>query len=255
MVANEWNSYRSDGARLNWRTRTAVTITMCQFCKTRNGNTASSGCIVLIGVGANLPAPDGSRALETCRRAVAMLDMFPGLRLGGLSRWFGSAPVPPSGQPPYVNAVASLLIEPGAIVDPADLLARLMVVEEACGRQRSVANAARTLDLDIIAIGNLVRAQPDPVLPHPRAHLRAFVLAPLADVAPCWVHPVLGRTPAALLAELPEQDMWPLSIGPPVAGRGSCDVSPADAASPRCAPAGSPASVRAPCRARRSLVR
>jgi 2-amino-4-hydroxy-6-hydroxymethyldihydropteridine diphosphokinase len=139
-----------------------------------------------------------------------MLDAFPGLRLFGLSRWFVSAPIPPSGQPPYVNAVASLAVDPGATIDPADLLARLMAVEEACGRSRGVANAARTLDLDIIAIGSLVRADPDPILPHPRAHLRAFVLAPLADVAPCWVHPVLGRTTVALLADLPAQDIRPL---------------------------------------------
>jgi 2-amino-4-hydroxy-6-hydroxymethyldihydropteridine diphosphokinase len=101
-----------------------------------------------------------------------------------------------------------LLVEPG---DPAALLARLMAVETACGRQRSVPNAARTLDLDLIAIDDLVRAAPDPILPHPRAHLRAFVLAPLADVAPAWVHPVLGRTATELLAELPPQEIRPLA--------------------------------------------
>ena len=92
-------------------------------------------------------------------------------------------------------------------VDPAALLARLLEVEAMCGRERSTPNAARTLDLDIIAIGELVRDAPDPILPHPRAHLRAFVLAPLADVAPHWVHPVLGRTAAELLADLPAQEI------------------------------------------------
>jgi 2-amino-4-hydroxy-6-hydroxymethyldihydropteridine diphosphokinase len=136
-----------------------------------------------------------------------MLDLFPAFRLTGLSRWFVSAPVPASGQPSYVNAVASLVADPGMTVDPAELLARLMIVEETFGRERSVLNAARTLDLDIIAIGDMVRAIPDPILPHPRAHQRAFVLAPLADVAPAWVHPVLGRTAAMLLAALPPQDI------------------------------------------------
>jgi 2-amino-4-hydroxy-6-hydroxymethyldihydropteridine diphosphokinase len=129
------------------------------------------------------------------------------MRLVGLSRWFESAPVPPSGQPSYVNAVALLRVDPGKTIDPATLLERLMDVEEACGRQRSTPNAARTLDLDIIGIGDLVREAPDPIVPHPRAHLRAFVLAPLVDVAPNWVHPVLGRSAAALLAVLPAQEI------------------------------------------------
>lgn len=163
--------------------------------------------IALIGVGANLPAPDGTSALETCKRAVAMIDLLPGIHLTALSRWYLTAPVPPSGQPDYVNAVASLTIEPGTMNDPAELLARLMEIENDCGRVRSVPNAARTLDLDIIAMDDIVRCAPDPILPHPRAHLRAFVLAPLLDVAPDWVHPVLGRTAASLLADLPAQDI------------------------------------------------
>lgn len=136
-----------------------------------------------------------------------MLDMVPGMRLVGLSRWYLTAPVPVSGQPDYVNAVAALLQEPGHAIEPAVLLGHLMDIEERCGRQRSVPNAARTMDLDIVAIGDLVRSDPDPILPHPRAHLRAFVLAPLADVAPNWVHPVLGRTAGQLMADLSDQDI------------------------------------------------
>ncbi len=106
--------------------------------------------------------------------------------------------MPPSGQPDYVNGVARL----EGRADPAALLAALQRIEQAHGRQRGVPDAARTLDLDLIALGGLVRAAPDPVLPHPRAHLRRFVLAPLCDVAADWVHPVLGRSAAALLAEV-----------------------------------------------------
>ena len=178
---------------------------MSQFSEHRNGKSKSGYRIALIGIGANLPGPDGASALQTCQRAVAELDTLPGLRLNGLSRWYVTVPQPPSGQPDYVNAVASTLIEPGSDVDPASLLAFLLAIEDAHGRTRSVPDAARRLDLDLIAIDGCIRQTPDPVLPHPRAHLRAFVLAPLIDVAPLWVHPVFHRTAAALLSELPDQ--------------------------------------------------
>ena len=152
---------------------------------------------ILVAIGANLPGTDGAPALETCRRAVVALDRLPDLTLKGLSRWYETEPVPPSGQPPYVNGVALLT---GDVTDPAALLASLQTIENAFGRVRGEPNAPRTLDLDIVAIGGLVRAAPDPILPHPRAHLRAFVLAPLADVAPAWIHPVLG-VPARVLLD------------------------------------------------------
>ena len=163
--------------------------------------------MILVAIGANLPGPDGAAPQQTCARAAAALDALPGLRLRGLSRWFATAPVPPSGQPDYINGVAHL----AGHADPADLLAALLHIEEAFGRARSAPNAARTLDLDIIAMDGTVRAAPDPVLPHPRAHLRAFVLAPLLDVAPGWRHPVLGTPAAALLANLKDQAIRPLA--------------------------------------------
>jgi 2-amino-4-hydroxy-6-hydroxymethyldihydropteridine diphosphokinase len=158
--------------------------------------------MVFVAIGANLPSPDGATALETCRRAAAALDALPGLRLKALSRWYETDPVPPSGQPPYINGVALLV---GSVADPASLLAALQAIENAFGRIRGEPNAARTLDLDIVSMDGLVRTAPDPILPHPRAHLRAFVLAPLADVAPDWVHPVLGTRVDALLRALPPQ--------------------------------------------------
>ena len=160
---------------------------------------------VLIALGANLPTLFG--ALATCRSAAAALDGVAGLRLAAVSEWYETEAVPPSSQPPYVNGVARL----DGDADPANLLHALQAMELAHGRERSVPNAARTLDLDIIAIGILVRAAPDPVLPHPRMHQRAFVLRPLLDVAPKWRHPVLGVSARALLDGLPEQRIRPCS--------------------------------------------
>jgi len=134
---------------------------------------------------------------------------IPGLRLSALSSWYMTEPVPPSGQPWYVNAVARLEVEAGVMEpDPAALLRALQVIEAEAGRVRGEPNAARTLDLDIIAMGEqgqMVRSAPDPVLPHPRAHLRAFVLVPLLEVAPEWVHPSAGVGAAELLRGLPDQ--------------------------------------------------
>jgi 2-amino-4-hydroxy-6-hydroxymethyldihydropteridine diphosphokinase len=167
--------------------------------------------MIIVAIGANLPGPHDTMPIETCRRAAAALDALPGLRLRALSRWYRTAPVPPSGQPHYVNAVAVLQVEPGSAgPDPAVLLATLQAIEDREGRVRGEPNAARTLDLDIIAMGqdgHLVRTAPAPLLPHPRAHERAFVLVPLLDVAPGWVHPVLRRRARDLLRDLPLQDI------------------------------------------------
>ncbi len=167
--------------------------------------------MILIGIGANLPGPDGAPPIETCRRAAAELDALPGLRLRGLSAWYATAPIPHSAQPHYVNGVAHLLVAPGAAApDQSMLLAALQAIEARAGRFRGTPNAARTLDLDIIAMGEgvqMVRQESAPLLPHPRAHARAFVLVPLRDVAPRWVHPVLRRGVAELIGALPPQEI------------------------------------------------
>ncbi len=163
--------------------------------------------MILVAVGANLEPEGGGSAIETCRAAVAALDLLPGLRLRGLSRWWDSAPIPVASQPRYVNAVAHLA---GALA-PEELLRALQRIEAAHGRVRGERNAARTLDLDIVDIDGMVRDGPDPVLPHPRAHERAFVLAPLVELAPAWVHPRLGVPAATLLRGLSMQDLRPRS--------------------------------------------
>ena len=156
----------------------------------------------IVAIGANLPGPDGRPAIGTCRWAVGELGRIPGMRVAAVSSWWESAPIPPDPRsPPYVNGVA--LLE--GTLGPEALLAALHAIEDRAGRARPYPNAPRVLDLDLIDLDGLVRAGPAPVLPHPRAHLRAFVLKPLAEVAPDWVHPVLGEPVSALAARVEDQ--------------------------------------------------
>jgi 2-amino-4-hydroxy-6-hydroxymethyldihydropteridine diphosphokinase len=117
-----------------------------------------------------------------------------GLKVVKRSGWWMSAAWPDPADPPYVNGVA--LVE--TVLIPGETLAVLHRVEAAFGRGRHAANAPRTLDLDLIAHGRTVQAAPN--LPHPRAHERRFVMGPLAEIAPGWVHPVLGRQAGDLAA-------------------------------------------------------
>jgi 2-amino-4-hydroxy-6-hydroxymethyldihydropteridine diphosphokinase len=94
-------------------------------------------------------------------------------------------------------------------LDPTALMAALHRIEDRFGRARRVRNAARTLDIDLIDYDGRVMNGPL-ILPHPRLTERAFVLLPLADVAPDWRHPVTGRSVAELIASLPPQDVRPI---------------------------------------------
>lgn len=167
--------------------------------------------MILIGIGANLFGPAQTSPLETCSAAVPLICEIPGLSFVALSEWYRSAAFPDSEQPDYCNGVLRLEGD----IDPAELLERLHAIEDRFGRTRSVPNAPRTLDLDIISVNDIIRVSPPPVLPHPRAHLRAFVLRPMLDVAPGWRHPVHLQGLASLLAELPPQRIQPWHVEAP----------------------------------------
>ena len=157
--------------------------------------------MILVAIGANLAGPWGEPRVA-CHRAVRELEALPGLRLLAVSGWYGSAAWPPSGQPDYVNGVARLECTESDTITPEGLLAALQRLEHAAGRVRTVANAARSLDLDLLVMDDLVRDAPDPVLPHPRLAERLFVLQPLHDVCPDWIHPRDGRSVEAMLQAL-----------------------------------------------------
>lgn len=144
-----------------------------------------------IGLGANL-----GQAVTALQQALDALAARPDSRLVRRSSFYRSAPVGFTNQPDFHNAVALL----ATTLEPFALLAALQSIENAFGRERSFANAPRTLDLDLLLYDERRIAAPTLVVPHPRMHERAFVLAPLVEIAPEIVIPGRGRADALLEA-------------------------------------------------------
>ena len=155
--------------------------------------------MIYIGLGSNLHSPRYGPPLAACKAALEELSGA-GVWVLRRARWYRSAPQPPSGQPWFVNGVA----EVETALSAAELLASLHRIEEDFGRRRRVKNEPRVIDLDLLAYGGLVSAPGNlPILPHPGLAERAFVLLPLAELAPEWRHPRSGLSVSAMIAELP----------------------------------------------------
>ena len=150
---------------------------------------------VVIALGSNLPgAYPSSRDLLDA--AVKELDAH-GLKVVRVSSWWRSKAWPEGAGPDYLNGVALVETE----LAPMKVLAVLQSIEQDFGRDRSTTNAPRTLDLDLIARGRCKLSSASLTLPHPRSSDRLFVMGPLAEIAPGWVHPTENETATALASK------------------------------------------------------
>jgi 2-amino-4-hydroxy-6-hydroxymethyldihydropteridine diphosphokinase len=150
-----------------------------------------------IGIGSNL----GDRR-KNCAEAVQSLKEVRGCEFLGCSRWYLTSPVGVKDQDWFVNGVAGLAAE----ISARELLGRLLSIETGMGRVRNERWGPRVIDLDLLLYGKDIIKESDLEIPHPQMHLRRFVLAPLAELDPDLIHPVLGKTASQMLSELKGED-------------------------------------------------
>jgi len=153
--------------------------------------------LIYIGIGSNLNGKNNETPLQNCKKALTELKKE--VNICKTSSWYKSEPIPVSNQPWYINGVVEISTNKSSI----DLLKFILNIEEFFGRVREKKNEARILDLDIIDYKKEILYKKNKlIIPHPRMHQRSFVLQPLLELNPKWIHPIKKKGLKELIRNL-----------------------------------------------------
>ena len=162
---------------------------------------------IIIGVGGNINSDDGSHPIETCNKAISLFQKY-SIKVKKQSKWYNSEPIPKSDQPIFFNCVVIATTK----LNEYYVLKFLHKIEAEFGRRRNEINEPRSIDLDLIDYSNKVLNNKNLIIPHPRAHLRKFVIGPLAEINPYWIHPILKINVLDILKKLDNQKIEEVSV-------------------------------------------
>jgi 2-amino-4-hydroxy-6-hydroxymethyldihydropteridine diphosphokinase len=153
--------------------------------------------LIYIGIGSNLNGKNNETPLQNCKKA--LVELKKEVNICKISSWYKSEPIPVSNQPWFINGVIEISTDKSSL----DLLEFILSIEEVSGRVREKKNEARILDLDIIDYKKkILYIKNKLIIPHPKMHERSFVLQPLSELNPKWMHPIKKKGIKELIRNL-----------------------------------------------------
>ena len=158
--------------------------------------------MILIAIGSNLKSNFYGMPLDNCLKVIEILKK--NFFVKKISNFYKTEPIPKSDQPWYVNAV----VEIKTTLKPYDILKKLFLIEDHFKRNRKKKNEARVIDLDLLCYNKIINTNLNLTIPHPRLHLRKFVVQPICDINPSWIHPELKIKAKILLKGLANQKIF-----------------------------------------------
>ena len=158
--------------------------------------------MILVAIGSNLNSDLYGSPYNNCIEVIKFLEKY--FLVSSVSKFYETEPMPKSDQPWYVNCVICIKTD----LKPLEILSKMLHLEIKFGRIRKFKNEPRIIDLDLLSYNDIILNDNELILPHPRMHLRRFVMQPICDLDPEWVHPVIKKKSKSLLKSLAKQKIF-----------------------------------------------